>query len=85
LSETGRLHYHHTQFYKLHAEKDKNAHPEERLKNNVEENPNFYLYVTDEVNLRLFLSGLMGKENRKTSKLFNTPPTASSNLFLELT
>ena len=52
--------YEETHFYKVNSA-GKAASPDEQKRNNVDNKPNYYFYVTSDLNLRLFLSGLMGK------------------------
>ena len=54
-----------------------------KLKNNADDQPNYYLYFTEELNLRLLLSGLVGKDLRKTNPVFGSDPTPASNFIIE--
>jgi hypothetical protein len=53
------MHYHKTFFYKSNGPKKTDKYfLDEMVRNNADENPNFFLFVTEEVNMRLFLSGI---------------------------
>lgn len=76
--------YKKTFFYKNNGPKEgETQHLDEMIRNNADENPNFFFLVTEELNMRLFISGIIGKDNRKTSNIFTSAPTASSNFILE--
>lgn len=63
--------YTHSFFYKSNSDHNKlGASLDEQLRNNADSNPDFYFYVTDEINMRLLLSGIIGKDLRKTSTVF---------------
>jgi len=57
---SGQMAYEDTHFYRLNAA-GKGASLDEQKKNNADDKPNYYFYVTSDLNMRLFLSGLMGK------------------------
>ena len=77
--------YEHSYFYKSNSDHKKlGLSLDEQLRNNADSNPDFYFYVTNEINMRLLLSGLIGKDLRKTSSVFTSPSTASSNFIMEI-
>ncbi len=64
---TGHLQFHETFFFKnfmSHTLKE-DRFGEERFALGADAGPRFYFYVTEQVYMRLLLSGIMGKENRK--------------------
>lgn len=79
------MHYHHTYFYLTNSAKARNAvTADDQLRNNVDEKPTYFVMVSSDVNLRLILSGLMGKQNAEQSYLLSTSSAPSSSLTLEL-
>lgn len=58
----GVMEYEHSYFYRVNCEKARlAASPDEKLRNNVDAKPTFFFGVTNDLNLRLLVSGLMGK------------------------
>lgn len=77
--------YEETQFYRLNSQKANEAvSADEKLRNNVDKKPAFFVMVASDLNIRLILSGLMGKQNAANSHLLLTASAASSSLILEL-
>ena len=75
--------YQKTFFYLQNTQKESYG-LDDKIRNNAEENPSFYFYVTEEINLRLMLSGLIGKDNKKNTTIFDSAPTPSSNFIMEI-
>jgi hypothetical protein len=81
----GSMSYHHTFFYKQNGpKKSEPASLDDMIRNNADNKPSFFFYVTDEIYVRLMLSGMVGKTNRPSTAAFNSDPTPSSNFILEI-
>jgi len=62
---TGHLHFKETFFYKNFRERQHEPHSlDDALGAAGDSQPRFYFYTTEQVYMRLLLSGLMGKTNR---------------------
>ena len=78
--------YTSTHFYLANTEKSKAAtHPDDMLRNNVDGKPSFFVMVSYDTNIRQIMAALMGKKAAAETHLFQTSPTPSSNLVLEVT
>jgi hypothetical protein len=78
------MEYEKTQFYKTNAEKTGRVTLEDQKKNNADEKPTYFFFVSSDLNLRLLMSGLMGKQNAENSFLLMTSTAPSSLLTLEV-
>ncbi|CDW80158.1 histidine acid phosphatase family protein [Stylonychia lemnae] len=84
-TELGKLDYKETHFYKLNAQKEEHAvSNDEKLRNNVDQKPNYFVMVASDVNVRLILSGLQGKTSADQSNLLKSDTHPASLLMLEL-
>ena len=85
-SVTGHLHFKNTFFYKNFRQNRHEAHSlDEALGAAADNQPKYFFYVTEQVYMRLLLSGLMGKANRQQyPQVFQTAPTPSLHFAIEV-
>lgn len=86
---TGHLQFEETFFFKnfmSHTLKEDRPYLEEgRFSLGADAGPRFYFYVTEQVYMRLLLSGMMGKANRQQyPQVFQTAPKPSLQFALEV-
>jgi len=84
---TGHTLFHETPFFKTYLRtKHETLSLEEAVSLGLgDSSPRFYFYVTEQVYMRLLLSGLMGKENRaQYPQVFQTVPKPSLQFALEV-
>jgi hypothetical protein len=79
---TGLMDYKKTKFYLKHASKSSDRGDEAHA-NNADDKPSFFLYVTEEINVRLLVSGLVGKKTGLQA-FIGAGSQPSSNLIVEL-
>jgi hypothetical protein len=85
LSVAGELDYNLTMHYKKHSEKSLSAtRPEERHRNNVENQPRYVFLMSEDVNIDLFLSAVIDKHHRHEITGHQRTVIPSSTLFFEL-
>lgn len=75
--------YKKTFFYLKNAGKETDR-GDDAYKNNADAKPSFFLYVTQEINLRLLLSGLIGKKTNSLQSSLGQGSQPSSNIVFEL-
>jgi hypothetical protein len=84
---TGHLLFHETPFFKTYLRtKHESLSLEEAVSLGLgDSSPRFYFYVTEQVYMRMLLSGLMGKENRaQYPQIFQTVPKPSLQFAFEV-
>lgn len=82
----GQIHYKDTFFYKQATLKSENAVlGDEKFRNNADEKPSYFVMVAKDVNVRLIMSGLMGKKpSVANTALLQTTSHPASALIMEL-
>ena len=88
-SLTGSLHYHQTFFFKnylLQSKREDHLTLEEiHAQLTADNGPRFFFYMTEQVYMRLLLSGIMGKLNRaQYPSVFQTAPKPSLQFAIEV-
>lgn len=74
---TGSINYKDSYFYKTYREQAQELHVES-LGSALDDQPRFYFFTTEQVYMRMLLSGIMGKANRaQYPQIFQTAPKPS--------
>lgn len=85
-SHLSQINYKDTYFYKQATLKSENAVlGDEKYRNNADEKPSYFVMVAKDVNVRLIMSGLMGKKTTEANTaLLQATSHPASALILEL-
>ena len=84
-SVSGVMDYKETVHYKKLTARSRAAHsPDEMLRNNANNQPDYIFFVTSDITLEYFLSSLLGYQNFKQHPVFQQAIVPSSTLIIEV-